>query len=104
MTEHEEISNGSTLGTQKVTWFTILFSMWVGVGGWITSFDQNYTGIVLNMAHFKSAFGTCTMMRSPTTGALSETCLLTATQQSLNSAIYTIYIGVGALFSAITGS
>ena len=82
----------------------ILFSFWVGVGGWITSFDNGYTGIVLNMEPFKAAFGSCSMVRSPATGALVQTCVLTATQQSLNSAIYTIFIAIGSLLSAVTGS
>ena len=103
-TEQEEIPNRSVLGSQKVTGFMILFSFWVGVGGWITSFDNGYTGIVLNMEPFKAAFGTCTKVPNAVTGTVVETCLLTATQQSLNSAVYTIFIAIGSLLSAVTGS
>ena len=56
------------------------------------------------MASFKAAFGTCALVRNPATGAMVQNCVLTATQQFLNSAIYTIFIAIGALLSGITGS
>ena len=108
MTEQQEDVSTSIVNvrppTPKVTRFMILFSLWVGVGGWMATFDNNYSGLVLNMTSFKAAFGSCTMVRNPATGALVQTCILTATQQSLNSAIYTIFIAVGAFLSGITGS
>ena len=105
MTEHENGANSIVIvTTPKVTRFMIFFSMWVGVGGWMATFDNNYSGIVLNMASVKAAFGTCTKVPNAVTGTVVETCLLTATQQSLNSAVYTIFIAIGALLSGFTGS
>jgi MFS transporter, SP family, sugar:H+ symporter len=105
--ELEEVPPTATtvrLAEQKVTGFMIFFSIWVGIGGWITSFDNGYTGIVLNMSSFKTAFGVCTVAPSPAVGAMVQKCVLTATQQAANSAIYTVFIAMGALLSAVTGS
>ena len=41
MTEQENVFNGFVnVAPPKVTQFMILFSIWVGVGGWMATFDN----------------------------------------------------------------
>ena len=90
----------SPLHTTK---YMILFSFWIGYAAWVGYFDQGFSGIVLEMASFNQAFGVCAMVKSPVTGAMVEQCMLTATQQSINS-ISSLFSALGAFICGYTGN
>ena len=89
----------SPLGT---TPYMIFFAVWIGFAGWFANFDQGYSGTVLQMASFNSAFGECAMVPNPATGALVEKCMLTATEQSLTN-VSVLFSAVGGFVSGIVG-
>ena len=101
--EHADIAPSTVATNQKTTKYAIFFSFWIAWGAWICNFDTAYTGTVMAMQPFNDAFGVCSMIPNPATGQMVKTCLLTATQQSLNTSIYTLFIALGGLVSTVTG-
>ena len=86
-THHQAIS--------QVTPRMIFFVIWIALAGWMSNFDIGYSGTVLAMAPYNSAFGdTCSIVKG------HRVCKLSATQQSLG-ALYVIFLGVGAGLSSI---
>ncbi|KAJ5573591.1 uncharacterized protein N7459_008018 [Penicillium hispanicum] len=77
-------------------------SLWVSFAAWITNFDNGYSGTVLIMPSYRSAFGTCSELMNPTTGKVVEQCSITPLQQSLISLSY-LFIGIGGGISGLTG-
>ena len=82
--------------------YIVFFSMWTGFAAWFVNFDQGYSGTVLQMKPFNTAFGVCSMVPSPVTGALVELCMLTATEQSLTN-ISSLFSAIGGGFSGFIG-
>ena len=101
--EHVDTQASSTVVKQRTTKFAIFFSIWIALGAWICNFDTAYTGTVMAMQPFNDAFGVCKLQPNPVTGAMVQVCMLTATQQSLNTSIYSLFIALGGLLSTITG-
>ena len=66
------------------------------------NFDLSYGGAVLQMEAFRKTFGTCQMAPNPTTGAIEQTCTLSAIAQSM-LAISSLFLSLGSLASAIPG-
>lgn len=75
----------------------IVFSIWVGLFGWLANFDAAFGGIVLLMPPYQQAFGQCVP-----DGSGSETCSLTALQQSLIQ-LTVLFMAVGGFVSGIVG-
>ena len=101
--ENGAVSHSIVRATQNTSGYMVFFSFWIGLSAWICQFDLGYSGTVLLMPPFNSAFGYCQMVPDPITGALVEKCQLSATQQSLGG-IYLLFLALGALVSGITGS
>ena len=80
----------------KTTWLMMVLGFYTGLAGFIVNFDLQYTGYVLVMEPFNRDFGDCI-----TTGGV-EACKLTATQQSLSSSVYLLFMAVGAFMSAFS--
>lgn len=100
--ETEAHSRGSGLQTEKVTRTVLLFAVFIFVSATIVSFDLGYSGTVLLMRPFNTAFGPCQEMPGPDGTTMIEVCMLTPLQQSLTS-LTQLFIGVGCLCTAITG-
>ena len=84
---------------RHTTTLMILLSMFIGLGGFILNFDIGYTGSVLVMAPFNKAFGHCTQHPGK-----PEVCALSATQQSVGSSIYLIFLAMGAGISGLVSN
>jgi MFS transporter, SP family, sugar:H+ symporter len=88
----------SAAGHGQTTWFMIIFSIWVGLFGWLTNFDAAFGGIVLVMEPYKASFGTC----ADSGHEGGRTCSITALQQSLVQ-LTVLFEGVGGGLAALTG-
>jgi len=103
-TEHKEdvrphdhaIDPGSAMS--RTTGRLIALNAVIGIGGFILNFDIGYTGAVLVMEPFNQAFGQLTIAPGETT----PTYALSATQQSLGSSIYLIFLAIGAGASGLS--
>ena len=82
----------------RTTGLLIFLNAVIGIGGFILNFDIGYTGSVLVMEPFNRAFGQCATPPGQTT----PICALSATQQSLGSSIYLIFLAIGAGFSGVS--
>ena len=82
----------------RTTGLLIALNAVIGIGGFILNFDIGYTGAVLVMEPFNRAFGTCAI--AP--GETAPVCALSATQQSLGSSIYLIFLALGAAGSGVS--
>ncbi|KIW93326.1 uncharacterized protein Z519_05931 [Cladophialophora bantiana CBS 173.52] len=91
------------LHEQKTTRTMVFFAAWIAFAGWICNFDQGYQGAVLIMQSYGRAFGHCTQMPDPGTGAMVEVCALSATQQSLTG-VQTLFYAAGAALAGVTGT
>ena len=78
----------------------IFLAVFVGLGGFMLNFDIGYTGAVLVMAPFNKSFGHC----ETRPGKAVAVCALSATQQSVGSSIYLIFLAVGAGLSGLTSN
>ncbi|KAJ5729973.1 mfs monosaccharide transporter protein [Penicillium malachiteum] len=81
---------------QKVTAKMFFLTICVSSAAWIADFDNGYAGTVLIMPSYQKAFGHCSHVPDPATGATIESCVLTTLQQSL--------VGLGILFMAVGGA
>ncbi|KAN0099834.1 general substrate transporter [Hyaloscypha variabilis] len=77
----------------------ILFSVFIGMAGWMTGFDTAYSGTVLQMSTFQRSFGYA--IKGP--GGKVVAYQLTATQQSLTS-ISSLFTAIGCGTTGITGN
>ena len=77
-----------------------LLALFVGIGGFILNFDIGYTGNVLVMEPFNKVFGHCTT--AP--GSKVEKCSLSATQQSMGSSIYLLFLAAGSGLSGLVSN
>ena len=104
---HEEAVHGRTATagepdtSQKTTWYMIVFAIWVCLFGWLANFDSAFGGIVLVMEPYKKAFGKCTQTTGPD-GIMTETCSMTALQQSLTQ-LTVLFMSVGGFLSGLVG-
>ena len=89
-------------GKPDSTGAMLRLSLWVSFAAWITNFDNGYSGTVLIMPSYRSAFGTCSQLMDPTTGEIVEQCSITPLQQSLISLNY-LFMGVGGGIAGFTG-
>ena len=104
-TEHKEdvhphdhaIDPGSAM--RRTTGLLICLNAVIGIGGFILNFDIGYTGSVLVMEPFNHAFGHCAV--AP--GSTVPVCALSATQQSIGSSIYLIFLALGTGLSGVSG-
>ncbi|KAK5046903.1 hypothetical protein LTR84_007257 [Exophiala bonariae] len=85
----------------KTTLFQVVFSMFVGISGWMYNFDLGFSGVVLLMQPYNRAYGHCVPMPDGKGGTI-ERCALSATQQSLIS-LSIIFIGVGSAIGGHVG-
>ena len=85
--KHHEINSDSHM--QRTTSLMIALSFFIGLGGFIVNFDIGYTGLVLVMAPFNKDFGSCMMAKG------RQVCALGATQQSISSSIYLLFMALG---------
>ena len=92
------IDHGSPM--RRTTVLMVLLALFIGLGGFILNFDIGYTGAVLVMPPFNKAFGHCTT--AP--GSKTPVCALTATQQSIGSSIYLIFLAVGSGISGVSAN
>lgn len=92
-TKHRGIESGSPM--LKTTTPMILLGFIIGIGGFIVNFDLGYTGLVLVMIPFKQDFGSCIVQHG------AQVCTLSATQQSLSSSIYLLFMALGAGISGV---
>lgn len=100
--DHQQLSADLTT---KLTGLMIFFSAWIGLGGFMLTFDLGYTGTVLQMAPFNRAFGHCGLQPSPDPSqGMVESCRLSATQQSVGSSIHLIFLGLGSGFSGFSSN
>ncbi|KAJ6014610.1 mfs monosaccharide transporter protein [Penicillium herquei] len=75
----------------------------VSAAAWIADFDNGYAGTVLIMPSYKKAFGHCSHVPDPATGATTETCVLTTLQQSLIS-LSILFMAVGGALAGFFGA
>lgn len=101
MSEPRRGSEAADRPTQRTTLYMIIFSIWVGLFGWLANFDAAYGGIVLTMEPYKAAFGTCMTTANPD-GSTTRTCSLTALQQSLIQ-LTVLFMSVGGFMAGTTG-
>ena len=94
--EHVEEHHTSPPPAVKTTGWMIFFAIFIGLAGFQIGFDTGFSGLVLAMAPFNEAFGTCVHL--PTGKTI---CLLSATRQSVIS-IYQLLAVVGSILAAIT--
>ena len=78
----------------------ILLTVFIGLGGFMLNFDIGYTGGVLVMPPFNKSFGHCQVDLD----TKATVCALSATQQSVGSSIYLIFLAVGAGLSGLTSN
>lgn len=100
-TQHQEHISDPPPPPQKTTWYMVVFSVSVGLFGWLANFDAAFGGIVLLMDPYKKAFGSC-VVTTAADGSLSETCSLTALKQSLIQ-ITILFMSVGGILGGFTG-
>lgn len=98
----DEVQQRST-ANERVTRTMVLFTLFIGISGWIGQFDLGYGGTVLQMETFQSAFGKCTQTTDPATGNSITTCHLSATQQSLIS-LTSLFSAVGGILAGFTSN
>ncbi|KAI5458347.1 general substrate transporter [Mariannaea sp. PMI_226] len=96
LVENHHVAAGSPL--HKTTWIIVVLGFYTGLAGFLVNFDLQYTGYVLVMQAFNRDFGHCVTEHGV------ETCKLTATEQSLSSSIYLLFMAVGALMSGFTAN
>ena len=91
--------------TSHVTPRMLAFALWIALTGWFVQFDLGYTGIVYQMQPFNRSFGACKQIHAAgaLAGTTTESCSLTATQQSIIS-IYLLFMAIGAAASGFFGS
>lgn len=87
----------------KTTPIVVLFSLVIGLGGWLLNFDMGYAGAVLQMPAFKASFGTCQSETNLETGVTSLVCTMSAVRQSLPN-VSSLFIGLGSGFSGFTAT
>ncbi|KAF5012543.1 hypothetical protein FDECE_1410 [Fusarium decemcellulare] len=86
---------------ERTTKYMVVFSVWIGMFGWLANFDQAFGGIVLVMQPFNKSFGTC--VTSPAAdGTPVETCSTTALQQSLMQ-LSVLFMSGGGLLAGLFG-
>ena len=95
MAEHVDCIRSAEPVRVKTTFYMAFFSLVMALSGWMMGFDTGYSGTVLQMRAFNSAFGTC--VKTPP----GVVCQLGATQQSISS-ISNIFIGIGSGISGMT--
>lgn len=103
--DHDSVASvGETNSANKqgVTRTMLFFAMWIALAAWIANFDNGYTGVVLIMPSYQSAFGHCQEIPDPTTGEPTISCSMTPTQQSLIS-VAALFMGLGGVLSGPTG-
>ncbi|KAN0117905.1 general substrate transporter [Hyaloscypha variabilis] len=85
---------------RHTTLLMVLLALFIGLGGFMLNFDIGYTGSVLVMRPFNDAFGHC--VTKP--GSKILVCALSATQQSVGSSIYLIFLAIGSGLSGISSN
>lgn len=100
--EHVEAADENQMDAdsamQETTFFIVLLSIFISLGGFIINFDIGYTGLVLVMTPFQAAFGSCTANGD------MQVCELSALQQSLSSSIYLIFMAIGGGLSGVSAN
>ena len=92
------MDSGSAM--RHTTPLMISLALFIGLGGFLLNFDIGYTGLVLVMRPFNEAFGHCIT----TPGSNKTVCALSATQQSVGSSIYLLFVAVGSGLSGISSN
>ena len=82
----------------KTTPLMIALSLFIGLGGFIVNFDIGYTGLVLVMPPFNESFGSCFIEKG------ARVCALTATQQSISTSIYLLFMALGGGMSGVSAN
>ncbi|KAF9884523.1 hypothetical protein FE257_001711 [Aspergillus nanangensis] len=98
-----EAPTNPSIEAQKVTRRMFLLAIWVSFAAWIANFDGAYGGIVLAMPSFQKSFGHCQQTFDPNTGTTTESCALTALQQSLVG-ISVLFMGLGSISAGFLGT
>ncbi|KAH7136998.1 general substrate transporter [Dactylonectria estremocensis] len=102
---HQEHASSTTAEQpshyQKTTWYMVVFSIAVGLFGWLANFDAAFGGIVLLMDPYKKAFGQC-VTTTEADGSILETCSLTALQKSLIQ-LTILFMSAGSALAGFTG-
>nr|POF02481.1 high-affinity glucose transporter ght2 [Quercus suber] len=88
---------------QQTTPYLWAFMSVICLIAWIANFDYGYSGIVLAMPAFNTAFGHCMPETSHGSSQVLMMCSLTPLQQSLTS-IASLFQGVGAGLAGVIGA
>lgn len=98
-TSIQDASSPPPASVQRVTLYMWVFTSVLCLVAWIANFDYGYSGIVIAMPAFSTAFGSCVTPPDST----MPVCALTALQQSLTS-LASLFQGVGSVLAGITGA